>query len=90
MYDFYYNKLKPQYGDLCDLLYTGTDSLLLEVQTENFYKDIEISIIDDYDTSDIPKDHPLHCMSNKKIIGKMKDESAGRPIIECVGLWPKM
>ena len=41
MYDFYYNKLKPQYGHHCELLYTDTDSLLLEIQTENFYKDME-------------------------------------------------
>ena len=29
-------------------------------------------------------------MDNKKVIGKMKDECAGRPILEYVGLRPKM
>ena len=43
-----------------------------------------------YDTSDYPKDHYLHSMDNKKVIGKMKDECAGRPIQEYVGLRPKM
>ncbi|KAK3707293.1 hypothetical protein QZH41_004239 [Actinostola sp. cb2023] len=43
-----------------------------------------------YDTSDYPKDHPLHSTANKKVQGKMKDECAGRPIAEYVGLRPKM
>ena len=29
MYDFYYNRLKREYGDRVNLLYTDTDSLLL-------------------------------------------------------------
>ena len=40
MYDFYYNKLLRQYGENIDLLYTDTDSLLLEIKTENVYKDM--------------------------------------------------
>ena len=43
-----------------------------------------------YDTSDYPKDDPLHSVANKKVIGKMKDECAGRPIAEYLGLRPKM
>ena len=89
MYDFYYNQLKTQYGEHCDLLYTDTDSLLLEIQTTDVYKDIEKQI-QLYDTSDYPKNHYLHSMENKKVLGKMKDECAGRPISEYVGLRPKM
>ena len=37
MYDFYYNQLKAQYGESCQLLYTDTDSLLLEIETEDVY-----------------------------------------------------
>ena len=33
MYDFFYNKLKKQYGSKCELLYTDTDSLLVEIET---------------------------------------------------------
>ena len=89
MYDFYYNEMKAQYGDRCQLLYTDTDSLLLEIQTEDVYKDMaqHASL---YDTSDYPKDHPLHSEANKKVLGKMKDECAGRPIAEYIGLRPKM
>ena len=89
MYDFYYNELKKQYGEHCQLLYTDTDSLLLEIQTEDVYKDMGANA-DLYDTSDYPKDHPQYSEENKKVVGKMKDECAGRLIAEYVGLRPKM
>ena len=89
MYDFYYNQIKARYGDRCQLLYTDTDSLLLEIQTEDVYKDIAEDQ-DLYDTSDYSKKHFLHSTANKKVLGKMKDECAGRPIAEYVGLRPKM
>jgi len=41
MYHFFYNELKKQYGSRCELLYTDTDSLLLEIETDDVYKDIE-------------------------------------------------
>ena len=40
MYDFYYNQLRGQYGDRCQLLYADTDSLFLEVQTEDVFRDM--------------------------------------------------
>ena len=43
-----------------------------------------------YDTSDYLEDHPLHSTANKKVLGKMKDECAGSPIAEYVGLQPMM
>ena len=39
MYDFYYNRMKTQHGDRCQLIYTDTDSLLLEIQTEDVHRD---------------------------------------------------
>ena len=57
MYDFYYNQLRGQYGDRCQLLYTDTDSLLLEVQTEDVFRDMA-SHAELYDTSDYPPEHP--------------------------------
>ena len=57
MYDFYYNQMKAQYGDRCDLLYTDTDSLLLEIKTEDVYKDMaEHQNL--YDTSGYPRGPP--------------------------------
>ena len=45
---------------------------------------------DEYDLSDYPTDHPLHDETNKKVIGKFKDECAGVPIAEYIGLRPKL
>ncbi|XP_031570410.1 uncharacterized protein LOC116304770 [Actinia tenebrosa] len=89
MYEFYYDKLKPKYGDKCRLLYTDTDSLIMEIETPDVYADC-LEDIDEYDTSGYPKDHPLYSAKNKKVIGKMKDEVLGRAIVEYVGLKPKM
>ena len=91
MYDFFYNHLKKKYGESCELLYTDTDSLLLEIKTDDVYKDIK-SNEKHHDTSDYryPKEHPLHSNANKKVLGKMKDECARTPISEIVCLKPKM
>ena len=64
MYDFYYNHLKVKYSDRCELLYTNTDSLLLNIKAEDVYRDMQ----EDrslYDTSDYPKDHFLQSQQNK-------------------------
>ena len=69
MYDFYYNQLRGPYGDRCQLLYTDTDSLLLEVQTEDVFRGMA-SHAELYDTSDYQPEHPLHSIANKKGVGK--------------------
>ena len=76
MYDFFYNHLKAKYGQKCELIYTDTDSLILNIQTEDVHKDMkEDSWL--YDTSNYPKDHLLYDDRNKKVLGKMKDECGG-------------
>jgi hypothetical protein len=89
MYNWYYNTLKKKYGENCTLLYTDTDSLLVDIKTKDVYKDMA-EMKDEYDFSDYPKDHPLHDETNKKVIGKMKDECTGTPIAEYIGLRPKL
>ena len=58
MYDFHYNYIKQKYGDKAKLLLTDTDSLMYEIQTEDFYKDINGDVKDRFDTSGYPPDHP--------------------------------
>ena len=41
MLNYYYNHLKVKYDDKCNLLYMDTDSLLLNIETKNIYKDME-------------------------------------------------
>jgi hypothetical protein len=55
MYDFYY-RLKERYGDRIKLLYTDTDSLIISIQTKDFYEDMK-DMIDEFDTSDYEKDN---------------------------------
>jgi len=89
MYHFYYDYLKARYGPRCDLIYTDTDSLLLHIQTDDVYEDMK-EHKNLYDTSNYPKDHPLYDVTNKKVLGKMKDECGGEPIEEVVALRSKM
>ena len=58
MYDWYYNKLIKKYGENCTLLYTDTDSLLVDIKTEDVYKEMS-ETKDEYDFSDYSKHHPL-------------------------------
>ena len=58
MYRFYYKYLKPKYGDGVSLVYTDTDSLILRIETEDLYKDIQNDIPEWFDTSEFPADHP--------------------------------
>ena len=89
MYDFFYNQMKARYGHKCGLVYTDTDSLILDIQTEDVYKDMQENSWM-YDTSNYPKDSPLYSVENKKALGKMKDECGGRAIKEVVAVRPKM
>ena len=70
MYDFYYNKLKKQYPT-CKLLYTDTDSFILKIETDDFYRDMK-QTINLYDTSNYSKEHYLFSNKNKKVLGYSK------------------
>ena len=50
---------------------------LKSLRTPKVYDDMREDI-DAYDTSDYPKEHPLHSVTNKKLLSKIKDECAGR------------
>ena len=40
MYEFRYDYMKPKYNDNAKLCYTDTDSFIIHIKTEDFYKDI--------------------------------------------------
>jgi hypothetical protein len=90
MYDFFYNYMKKKYGQNAKLLYIDTDSLILEIKTDDFYADIAADTETRFDTSDYSKDHPLYSSRNKKVIGMFKDEACGKQIEEFVGLRAKL
>ena len=92
MYDFHYGYILPKYGKNQKLLFTDTDSLCYEIETEDFYKDISGDVEKGFDTSNFPKDHPseIPVGKNKKVPGMMKDEAGGRIIEEFIGLRAKL
>ena len=92
MYEFHYNYIKKKYGDKAKLLFTDTDSLMYEIQTEDFYKDISADVKHRFDTSDYPPNQPSGIPSgfNKKVLGVFKDEVKGKVIDEFVGLMAKL
>ena len=65
MYDFYYNYIKKKYNDKVKLLFTDTDSLTYEIETEDAYKDFW-SEKDKCDNSQYPENSPYFDKSNKK------------------------
>jgi len=96
MYQFYYDVIKARYNDKAKLLYTDTDSLIIEIESEDINKDL-IDMADYFDFSDYPIDHPVRkalgedrINKNKKVPGLFKDECNGRIIVEFIGLRPKM
>ena len=92
MYDFHYRYIKKKYGSKAKLLFTDTDSLLYEIETEDFYKDISGDVKDRFDTSDYPEGHPSGIPTgvNKKVLGMFKDEEAGKILNQFVGLRAKL
>ena len=92
MYDFHYNYIKKKYGEGANLLFTDTDSLAYEIDTEDFYKDISPDVERLFDTSNYPANHEsgIKVGTNKKVPGMFKDEAGGKQILEFVGLRAKL
>ena len=89
IYEFWYDYMKPKYGDNVKLCYMDTDSFITHIKTEDFYKDIADDVEKRFDTSNYEVDRPLPTGKNKKVIGLMKDELGGRIMIEFVASGPK-
>ena len=89
IYEFWYDYVKYKYGDKVNLCYTVTDSLVMNIKTNDFYKDIAQDVQKRFDTSNYTFDRPLPKGRNKKVIGLMKDELGGGIITEFVALRPK-
>ena len=89
MYNFHYEHIKKKYlGSRSKLCFTDTDSLLYEIETEDIYADM-LQDCEHFDFSDYPFDHPNYSTTNKKVIGKFKDDLHSRPLEEFIGLLPK-
>ena len=87
MHDFHYNFIKKNFN--AKLLFTDTDSLTYEIKSENVYEEF-FKWKDLFDFSNYSKDSKFFDVTNKKVIGKMKDEFGGVIVDEFVGLKSKM
>ena len=83
MYEFWYDYMKPKYNNDVNLCYMDTDSFVMHIKTNDFYKDIASDVENRFDTSsyevntsetsDLAR-RPLTTGKNKKVIDLMKDE----------------
>ena len=89
MYEVWYDYMKPKYGNDVKLCYMDTDSFVMNIKTEDFYKDIANDVEKRFDTSSYEVDRPLPTGKNKKIIGLLKDELRGRIMTEFIILRPR-
>ena len=88
MYDFHYNYIQKKYPD-AQLLFTDTDSLTYHIKTEDIYRDF-LADRELFDNSDYSPNSEFYFSENKKVIGQFKDETAGMPIRDFIGLKSKM
>ena len=102
MYEFWYDYMKPKYNNDVKLCYMDTDSFVMHIKTNDFYKDIASDVENRFDTSNYEVNtsettaepsslerRPLPTGKNKKVIGLMKDGLGGKIITEFVTLRPK-
>ena len=89
MYEFWYDYMKPKYGNDVKLCYMDRDNFIMNIKTNDFYEDIANDVENRFDTSNDEVNRPLPMGKNKKIIGLMKDELGGKIITEFVTLRPK-
>jgi hypothetical protein len=90
MYDFFYNILRPYFGEKgVSLLYSDTDSLAIEIKTVNLHQDLR-NLERNMDFSNLNKNHPLFSDVNKAQLFKFKEEFGLRPISRLCALKAKV
>ena len=92
MYEFWYDYMKPKYGDNVKLCYMDTNNYIFHAKTEDFYEDILNDVEKWFDTSNYdPNLNRLLSMGkNKKEIGLMKGQLGGKIMANCVGSRAKL
>jgi hypothetical protein len=87
MYDFWYNYIKPTWGDRVKLIMTDTDSLFVHIETD----DVDVDILKRgdhlkyFDHSNYKED-----CDNKMELGFMKNETGGKEISDACAIRAKM
>ena len=87
-YKFWYDYIKPKYGDRAKLRYTDTDSFIIHIITKDFFENNADDVERCFDTSnyDYNDKRPLPIGENKKRLGFLKDELGGKILAEVCAL----
>ena len=88
MYEFWYDYVKPKYGEKAKLCYT--DSFIVYIKIDYVYKDIVKDVGTRFDTSNYEIDL-VHYLKEKikKVMGLMEEELGRKIMTEFVGLRAK-
>ena len=71
IYGFWYDYLKPKYGENVKLCYSDTDSIIVYVKTDHVHKDIA----EDVDTLNYEVDKPWAKGKSENVIGIIKSQN---------------
>ena len=93
MFSYYHNVLKKSFGDRVKLLYTDTDSFVIELRTRDLYADLSV-ISHTLDTSNFPREnHYLSGLFTNDYNSELfyfKSEVGGDDIIAFIALRAKV
>ena len=56
MYEFWYDYIKPNYQNNAKLCYMDSDSFIIQIKIEDFYKNIAVDVKQWFDTTDYNED----------------------------------
>ena len=59
IYEFWYDYMKPKYNNDVKLCYMDTDSFIINIKTNDFYKNIANDAENRFDTSNYEVNRPL-------------------------------
>ena len=76
----------------CTFLFSNTESFVMKFARGIFFSVVpkKKSVLEHFDFSHFPAEHPLHILTNARVTPKIKDEMAGRSISKFCGLKPKL
>ena len=66
MYESWYHYIKLKYGDRAKLCYTDSDSFIIHIITEDFYKDISDDVKIWFDTSNFDENDKTSSNRNQR------------------------
>ena len=72
MYEYWYDYIKPKYGNKAKLYYTDTDSFIVYVKSEDIYADLAKDVEKRFDISNFEVERPLYIGKNTNVVRFMK------------------